>query len=127
MITLRPQLLGALRIPRDTDPGEKIVWGKNTSRRRMHNRNNCRTRPYNLLRPYLKVRGQALCIRLYARCYMALNEDKRIWIRGLDNYQVELPVATSEMDTLDTSGSDSDSDESTTSSRSVRFGAEIMG
>ena len=62
---------------------------------------------------------------------MALNEDgsedHNINIRGLANYQVELPVATPEMDTLDTSGSDSDSDESTTSSRSVRFGAEIMG
>ena len=54
------------------------------------------------------------------------SEDHSINIRGLDNYQVELPVTTSEMDTLDTSRSDSNSDESTTS-RSVRFGAEIMG
>ena len=55
------------------------------------------------------------------------SEDHNINIRGLDNYQVQLPITTSEMDTSDTSGSDSDSDESTTSSRSVRFGAEIMG
>ena len=55
------------------------------------------------------------------------SEDHNINIRGLDNYQVQLPVTTSEMDTSDTSRSDSDSDESTTSSRSVRFGAEIMG
>ena len=54
------------------------------------------------------------------------SEDHNINIRGLNNYQVQLPVTTSEMDTSDTSGSDSDSDESTTSSRSVRFGAEIM-
>ena len=54
------------------------------------------------------------------------SEDHSINIRGLGSYQVEWPVATSEMGTLDTSGSDSGSGESTTSSRSVGFRAEVM-
>ena len=45
----------------------------------------------------------------------------------VSDYQVQLPVTNSEMDTSDTSASDSNSDEPTTSSRSVRFGTEIMG
>ena len=55
------------------------------------------------------------------------SEDDDINIRGLDNYRVDSPVASSTViDTSDTSESDSDSDQSTTSSRSGIFGAEIM-
>ena len=56
------------------------------------------------------------------------SEDHVINIRGLDNYRVHSPMPSSTtIDTSDTSGSDSDSNESTTSSRSGIFGAEIMG
>ena len=54
-------------------------------------------------------------------------EDHDINIRGLDNYRVDSSVASSiEMDTSGTSGSESDSNESTTSSRSDIFGAGII-
>ena len=56
-----------------------------------------------------------------------VSEDHDINIRGLDNYLVDSSVTSStEMDTSDTSGSDSDSNEFTTSSRSGIFEAEIM-